>query len=144
MEKRLGVVRPATIGRRAAVVKLGRLEFAGFLGWLFWSPDREKGLRRLDEAAQLVDTTQERWAEAEMLRCRGMMLLSIDERAAAEGSYHRALAVAQRQAAKFWELRAALDLAHLWRVQGKRDQAHDLLAPVCGQRGRGHGECRPW
>ena len=31
MEKRLGVVRPATIGRRAAVVKLGRLELTGFL-----------------------------------------------------------------------------------------------------------------
>jgi NADH dehydrogenase len=27
----------ATIGRRAAVVKLGRLELRGFLGWLFWS-----------------------------------------------------------------------------------------------------------
>jgi predicted ATPase len=92
----------------------------------------EEGLCRLDEAAQLIETTQERWAEAEMLRCRGMLLLSINERAAAEGSYHRALAVAQRQGAKFWELRAALDLARLWRGQGKRDQAHDLLAPVYG------------
>jgi NADH dehydrogenase len=27
----------ATIGRHAAVVKLGRLELKGFLGWLFWS-----------------------------------------------------------------------------------------------------------
>jgi NADH dehydrogenase len=27
----------ATIGRQAAVVKLGRLELTGFLGWLFWS-----------------------------------------------------------------------------------------------------------
>src|SRR6202030_1131711 len=27
----------AAIGRRAAVVKLGRLELKGFLGWLFWS-----------------------------------------------------------------------------------------------------------
>ena len=27
----------AAIGRRAAVVKLGRLELRGFLGWLFWS-----------------------------------------------------------------------------------------------------------
>jgi NADH dehydrogenase len=27
----------ATIGRHAAVVKLGRLELTGFLGWLFWS-----------------------------------------------------------------------------------------------------------
>jgi NADH dehydrogenase len=27
----------ATIGRQAAVVKLGRFELTGFLGWLFWS-----------------------------------------------------------------------------------------------------------
>jgi NADH dehydrogenase len=27
----------ATIGRRAAVVKLGRLQLHGFIGWLFWS-----------------------------------------------------------------------------------------------------------
>lgn len=27
----------ATIGRRAAVVKFGRLELKGFIGWLFWS-----------------------------------------------------------------------------------------------------------
>jgi NADH dehydrogenase len=27
----------ATIGRRAAVVELGRLRLRGFLGWLFWS-----------------------------------------------------------------------------------------------------------
>jgi NADH:ubiquinone reductase (H+-translocating) len=27
----------ATIGRRAAVVKFGRLELKGFVGWLFWS-----------------------------------------------------------------------------------------------------------
>jgi hypothetical protein len=26
-----------TIGRQAAVVKLGRFELTGFLGWLFWS-----------------------------------------------------------------------------------------------------------
>jgi predicted ATPase len=38
--------------------------------------------------------------------------------------------VAQEQRAKFWELRAALDLARLWRDQGKRTEARDLLAPV--------------
>ena len=27
----------ATIGRRAAVVKFGRLQLRGFVGWLFWS-----------------------------------------------------------------------------------------------------------
>ncbi len=88
----------------------------------------EEGLNRLDEAAQLVDSTQERWAEAEMHRQRGTLLLSIDKCAAAEASFRNALSVAQGQGAKLFELRAARDLALLWRNQGKRQQALDLLA----------------
>ena len=42
------------------------------------------------------------------------------------------LAVARRQQAKSWELRAAVSMARLWYDQGKRQQAHDLLAPVYG------------
>jgi predicted ATPase len=37
----------------------------------------------------------------------------------------------QRQA-KFWELCAAMSMARLWRDQGKRDEASELLAPVYG------------
>jgi predicted ATPase len=92
----------------------------------------EKGLNRLAEAAKLVDTTQERWAEAEMHRLRGTLLLSMNKHAEAENSYRQALSVAQRQSAKFWELRAAKSMARLWRDQGKRDKARDLLAPVYG------------
>jgi hypothetical protein len=39
---------------------------------------------------------------------------------------------AQQQSAKFWELRAAISLARLWREQGKLDAARDLLAPTYG------------
>jgi predicted ATPase len=46
--------------------------------------------------------------------------------------FKRALAVARQQQAKSWELRAATSMARLWRDQGKRDQAHELLAPVYG------------
>ena len=90
------------------------------------------GLNRLDEAAKLVETTHERWNEAEMHRLRGTLLLSMHKQATAEESYRLALAVARRQSAKFWELRAALDLARLLRNQGKRTEARDLLAPVYG------------
>ena len=31
-----------------------------------------------------------------------------------------------------WVLRAATSLGRLWRDQGKRAEAHDLLAPVYG------------
>jgi predicted ATPase len=51
---------------------------------------------------------------------------------AAEDSFQKALTVARRQSAKFWELRAAVDLARLWRDQGKRTEARNLLAPVYG------------
>ena len=43
-----------------------------------------------------------------------------------------ALAVARRQQAKSWELRAAMSMARLWRDQGKRDEARELLSPVYG------------
>jgi len=86
----------------------------------------EEGLTRLAEATKLVQTTQERWAEAEMLRLRGTLLLSTHEHAAAEGSFRQALAVAQQQSAKFWELRAAMSMARLWRDQGKRQINLDI------------------
>ena len=55
------------------------------------------------------------------------------EHAAAEDSYHRALAVARQQQAKSWELRAAMSMARLWCDQNKRGEARDLLAPVYGR-----------
>jgi hypothetical protein len=42
------------------------------------------------------------------------------------------LATAREQQAKSLELRAAMSMARLWRDQGKRQQAHDLLAPIYG------------
>jgi predicted ATPase len=52
--------------------------------------------------------------------------------AAAERSFFQAIATAQQQSAKFWELRAAISLTRLWRGQGKRDAARDLLTPIYG------------
>jgi predicted ATPase len=92
----------------------------------------EEGLKRLAEAADLVETTKERWAEAEIHRMRGTLLLSMHEAAAAEDSFCRALAVARAQQAKSWELRAAMSMARLWRDQGKPQQARELLAPTYG------------
>jgi predicted ATPase len=52
--------------------------------------------------------------------------------AKAEIYFSRALALARQQQAKSWELRAAMSMARLWRDQGKRNEARDLLAPVYG------------
>jgi predicted ATPase len=92
----------------------------------------EEGLARLADAAELIENTQERWAEAGMHRVRAALLLAMNQHAAAEEACYQALTVARRQGAKTWELRAATSLARLWRDQGKRTEARDALAPVYG------------
>jgi predicted ATPase len=87
-------------------------------------------MRQLADAQDIIERTQERDYEAEMYNIRGELLLTMSEWAAAEDSYRTALAVARRQTAKRWELRAATSLARLWRDQGKRTEARDLLAPI--------------
>ena len=81
-----------------------------------------------------VETTKESWFEAEIKRMAGEIeLLSPNPDATkAEEYFEHALAVARQQQAKSWELRAAVSMARLWYDQGKRQQAHDLLAPVYG------------
>jgi predicted ATPase len=90
--------------------------------------------RCIEEATTLIETTNERWCEAEVNRTVGeIALISPEPEAAkAEAYFERALAVARQQQAKSWELRAAMSMARLWCDQGKRQQAHDLLAPVYG------------
>ena len=50
----------------------------------------------------------------------------------AEACFQQALAIARRQQAKSWELRAAMSLSRLWQQQGKRAAARELLAPIYG------------
>ena len=89
-----------------------------------------EGLKCLAEAAQIIVVTDERTDEVELHRVRGDLLKVIGEQSAAEQSYREALAVAERQSAKLFELRAATSLARLWRNQGKTAEAQALLAPV--------------
>jgi predicted ATPase len=92
----------------------------------------EAGLTVLSESLALVDKTGERWYEAELHRLQGELLLqqSLDNHTEAETQFHHAMTIAQNQSAKSWELRAATNLARLWQQQGKRQKAHDLLAPI--------------
>ena len=93
-----------------------------------------EALLLLTEALALIERTQERWFEAELHRLKAEALLASTQSNAteAEASLRRAVAVAQRQDVKFWELRAATNLARLWGRQGKRSEARELLAPVYG------------
>jgi class 3 adenylate cyclase/predicted ATPase len=90
--------------------------------------------RCIAEAMTAVETTKERWFEAEVNRIAGEIALMLRDTdgAKAETYFQRALAVARQQQAKSWELRAAMSLARLWRDQGKVSEARELLAPVYG------------
>jgi predicted ATPase len=94
----------------------------------------EEAWRCINAAMTTMETTKERWSEAEVHRLAGEIALKSPEpdAAKAEMYFERALAVARKQQAKSWELRAAMSLARLWRSQGKTQQARELLAPVYG------------
>ena len=90
--------------------------------------------RCIVEAGAVGETTKERWCDTQVRHLAGEIALMgpVPDAAKAEACFERALAVARAQQAKSWELRAATSLARLWRNQGKRDAARDLLGPVYG------------
>jgi predicted ATPase len=109
----------------------------------------EAGLAVLQEGWEVMERTGEHVWHAEVCRVKGALLLAQESQKAnvkgqmpvlsiAEGSkveeaeacFQQAIAVAQQQSAKSWELRAATSLARLWQQQGKTTEARDLLAPV--------------
>jgi predicted ATPase len=92
----------------------------------------DEARRRIDEAMAASKASGECWCDADIHRLAGdIVLLSSDRDAAkAEAHFERALAIARKQQAKSFELRAAMSMARLWRDQGKRAEARDLLAPV--------------
>ena len=92
----------------------------------------EHAWRCIEEAMTAVETTNERWHQADVHRLAGEIALLSAEPDAAKAYFERALSVARAQQAKSWELRAAVGMARMWCDQGKRQQAHNLLAPVYG------------
>jgi predicted ATPase len=90
--------------------------------------------RCLGDALMAVDSTKERWSEAEIYRVGGEIALlgPAPDPHNAEEHFEQALVIARAQQAKSWELRAATSLARLWRDQGQRQEAYDCLAPVYG------------
>jgi len=96
--------------------------------------DLEGGLTLVEESLNQISRPgwEERSHQAEVLRLKGWMLQERGERAAAEESYLASLDVAREQQAKSWELRTATSLARLWRSQGKRQEARELLTSVHG------------
>ena len=90
----------------------------------------EVGLGLLDEAVQLAEATSERFFEAELYRVRGTILLSLGEKGEAKAELQRALTIARQQRARWWELRAATNLARYWHDEGRYIEAISLLEPI--------------
>jgi class 3 adenylate cyclase/predicted ATPase len=94
----------------------------------------EEGLRLLAETLMALEASGRGDLLAEVYRLQGALLLqqTAQDTTQAEASFQQALAIARRQQAKSWELRAAISLSRLWQQQGKREEARELLAPIYG------------
>src|SRR5262249_18196533 len=93
-----------------------------------------EGLALLDQALAAVNTTDERYYEAELYRLRGELMLvgagPVEQEA--EECFLKAVDVARQQQAKSLELRAAISLAQLWQQQNKMAEARELLEEIYG------------
>jgi len=89
--------------------------------------------RYIAEAARMIEATDERMYEAEVVyEAPGDLLNAAGDLSGAEQYYRQAIAVAERRSAKLSQLRSSIRLARLWHDQGRRAEAHDLLGPVYG------------
>ncbi|HEX2646637.1 MAG TPA: tetratricopeptide repeat protein, partial [Candidatus Dormibacteraeota bacterium] len=89
----------------------------------------DEALSVLDDAFQIVERTGAHWLLAELNRLKGRLRLCQGHRDAAEELYRKALAIAEEQGAKLWELRAAASLAELDRDSVSE---RERLASICG------------
>jgi len=98
------------------------------------SGQAEEGLRLLAEALAKMHQQGSHLWEPALYRVKGELLLRqpVPDAPEAESCFRQALEIARQQQAKSLELRAALSLSRLWQQQGKRKEAHDLLAPIYG------------
>jgi predicted ATPase len=92
----------------------------------------EEAWRCIGEALTVIETTKQTLNNAEVHYVAGEIALKSSEETKAVAHLEQAIAVARAQQARSIELRATMSMARLWRDQGKRQQAQDLLAPVYG------------
>jgi predicted ATPase len=92
----------------------------------------EAALATMDRAIAETDRTGQRWFEAETHRVRGEILLMRDPAnpVPAEESFLAAIAIAQQQRTRSFELRAALGLSKLYKTTNRNADAYAVLAPA--------------
>ena len=92
----------------------------------------QTGLDVVADALDFVDRSGGHWCEAELYRLKGELQLArqIPQPDAAETEFVQAIALARRQQAKSWELRATVSLCRLWQHQGKVVEAYQRLSEI--------------
>jgi len=123
------------VAYRGTGAELQRLYFLGLLAEAYGKVGQiEEGLTVLNAALDTVNKTGERYWEAELYRRKGELLLiqQGQKMGEAEECFRQALHIACRQQAKSLELRVAMSLSRVWRQQGKRDEARQMLADIYG------------
>jgi tetratricopeptide (TPR) repeat protein len=97
---------------------------------LFKANRTQEAIEELDQDLAKIAGTSGRWYEAELHRIKGGLLLARGEPDAAEACYLKAVAIATRQGARLWQLRAENDFASMRRIQGRFAEVRARLAPL--------------
>jgi class 3 adenylate cyclase/tetratricopeptide (TPR) repeat protein len=115
-------------GNRAA----SSLVFASYVEMLTEAGRLEGAWRTAESGIALARSVGEGFYLSELHRVAGEVALRLESHgeAEAEALFGEAIGIARDQGAKLLELRAATSLARLWRDQGRREEARDVLAPV--------------
>jgi predicted ATPase len=140
-EEGLAQMRQGQAAVRATGAKIGQSGLLAMLAEAYGKVGQAgEGLTLLAEALAIVHENGERFLEAELYRLKGELTLaqssvqglaSSVQKEAAE-CFWKAIAIARRQSAKSWELRAVMSLSRLWQSQGKQEEARQLLADIYG------------
>jgi class 3 adenylate cyclase/predicted ATPase len=121
----------------AACHDMGNLVYTTLLETALAEAEAEAGeieaaLASIDRTVALTERTGQRWNEADTHRVRGEILFKRDpvNTGPAENAFLSAIAVAQQQKARSFQLRAALSLAKLYYSTDRAADAHAVLAPA--------------
>jgi predicted ATPase len=156
-DRREGIaqMRQAMIAHGETGSEIARLHYRALLAEALMKDGQiEEGLALVDETLEAAIRTGGYYLLAELYRLKGELLLKYglsdcrlggesatlqrteqfrdtsNRQSEAEGCFHQAIRIAQRQSAKSLELRAVLSLSHLWQRQNKTQEARQMLLEI--------------
>ncbi|MCP4426678.1 MAG: hypothetical protein GY803_19470, partial [Chloroflexi bacterium] len=132
IDEGIAQMKQALVGWRATGMRIMYSQMLGLLAEALGQAGQiDEALQTLDEAFAEVKGRDEVFFAAELYRIKGDLLQKCrDEKPVIEDAYRQAVAIAQQQDAKSWELRATLSLAKLQQMQNKAPQARAQLTAI--------------